>query len=126
MGGFPESGFRESETTGTAVVSLSVGVEKAFSKLKGLSQIRHAIASCVQVRQATSEALPRVLRDPERMDRPKKVCPAPRGSDLQESFRLTKNRRLFLALYEGKIIAGTPVRFYFGSNSRVCLECIAA
>ena len=116
MGAFPESGFRESETTGTAALSLSAGAEKIFSKLKGRSQIRHAIASGVQVRQATSEDLPEYYAILKGWSE-RKGLPCPSWEFQQESFRLTNNRRLFLALYEGKIIAGTPVRFYPGATA---------
>jgi hypothetical protein len=111
-----ESGYRESETTGTAALSLSAGAEKTFSKLKGRSQIRHAIASGIEVRQATSEDLPQYYAILQGWSE-KKGLPCPTWEFQQESFRLTQNRRLFLAIHQGKIIAGTPVRFYAGATA---------
>lgn len=113
---FRKMRFRETLTTGTAALDLSAGPEKTFSRLKGRSQIRHAISAGVQVRQATPEDLPEyyaILKDWSAQ----KGLPCPSFEVQQESFRLTNNRRLFLAVHEGKIIAGTPVRFYPGATA---------
>ncbi len=111
-----ESGFRLSETSGTAALDLRGGAKKTFSKLKGRSQVRHAISAGVEVRQATPDDLPdyySILKDWST----RKGIPCPSLELLRKFFELTNNRRLFLAVYQGTIIAGTPVRFYPGATA---------
>jgi len=113
---FREDRFTETETTGTAALDISLGPEKVFSKIKGRSEIRQAISFGLQVRQATLEDLPEyyaILKDWS--DRKRMPCPS--LEYLQQAFRLTDNRRLFLAIHEGKIIAASSVRFYVGGTA---------
>jgi lipid II:glycine glycyltransferase (peptidoglycan interpeptide bridge formation enzyme) len=79
--------------------------------LKGRSQIRHAMSAGVEARPATPEDIPAYYEILKGWSE-RKELPCPSLEFLQESFRLSNSRRLFVALYEGKIIAGTPVRFY--------------
>ncbi len=116
LAAFRQGQFRETTTTGTAALDLSLGPKKVFSKVKGRSEIRQAISFGLQVRQATLEDLPEyyaILKDWS--DR--KGMPCPSLDYLREAFRLTDNRRLFLALHEGRIIAASSVRFYRGGTA---------
>jgi len=109
-------GFKESQETGTAALDIGEGPEKTFKRLKGRSQIRHAISAGVEVRQARQEDVPEyysILKDWSG----RKELPCPSFDFIKESFSRTGNRRLFVAIYEGKIIAGTPVRFYAGGTA---------
>jgi hypothetical protein len=113
---FRQNGFAETETTGTAALDISMGPEKVFSKVKGRSEIRQAISFGLQVRQATLEDLPEyyaILKDWSE----RKGMPCPSLEYLEQAFRLTDNRRLFLAIHEGKIIAASSVRFYVGGTA---------
>jgi Acetyltransferase (GNAT) domain len=110
------SRYRESETSGTAALDLSGGPEKTFKKLKGRSQIRHAISAGIEVRQATGDDIPdyyAILKDWSE----RKELPCPSLDIVKASFQLSGNRRLFVAVHEGKVIAGTPVRFYAGATA---------
>jgi hypothetical protein len=108
--------YVDSHTPGTAALDLSPGPEKVFSKLKGRSEIRQAIAFGVQVRPATIEDLPEYYAILKGWSE-RKGLPCPSFEAQQESLRLADNRRLFLALHEGKIIAGSSVRFYPGGTA---------
>jgi Acetyltransferase (GNAT) domain len=115
-------GFGEGETSGTAMLDLSGGPEVTFSRLKGRSQIRHAVKSGVTVRQAAPEevlAYYAVLKTWSEATR----LPCPSLEFERTLFRLTHNRRLFVAVYEGKIIAGTPVRFHPGTIAEYAWNC---
>jgi hypothetical protein len=108
--------FVEKRTTGTAALDISAGPEKVFAKLKGRSEIRQAMALGVEVRQSTPEDIPEyyaILKG--WMER--KGMPCPTLESQQELFRLTENRRLFLALHGGKIIAGSSLRFHLGGTA---------
>ncbi len=116
MSGFAKAQFSETQTAGSGALDLSAGSQEIFSRVKGRSQVRHAISSGVEVREATPEELPEyyaILKDWS--DR--KGLPCPSLEVQRESFRLTRSRRLFIALYKGKIVAGTAVRFYPGSTA---------
>jgi hypothetical protein len=70
----------------------------------------------VQVRQASLEDLPEYYPILKAWSE-QKGLPCPSFEFQLESFRLTDNRRLFLASHEGKIIAGSSVRFYQGHTA---------
>jgi len=110
------SRYRESETTGTAALDLSSGPEKTFKKLKGRSQIRHAISAGLEVRQAKEEDIPDYYAILKGWSE-RKELPCPSLDLVKESFKLSGNRRLFVAVHEGRIVAGSPVRFYPGATA---------
>ena len=110
---FGDGQFVETETSGTAVLDLVAGPEKVFSA-KGRNKIRQAIASGLEVRQATPEDVPEYHAIQKGWS-DRKGLPCPSLEYQQACFRLTDNRRLFLAFYEGKIVAGSSVRFYPGA-----------
>jgi len=111
---FGKAQFRESRTAGTGALDLSSDAQEIFSRVKGRSQIRRAISSGVEVRQATLEELPEYYRILKGWS-DRKGLPCPAFDVQQETFRLTNNRRLFVALDGGKIVAGSSMRFYRGS-----------
>ncbi len=103
--------FQIKETSGSAYLDISGGDVATFNKLKGRSQIRHAISAGVAVRVATDKdlcdyhAILKAWSDAKRL-------PCLSLEQTRSMFQLTTNRRLFVAVHEGTVIAGTPIRFY--------------
>ena len=116
---FSADGFRRRKLLGTVVLDLTRGADalfKEFSKDRRRN-IRFAEKHGVEVREATTDQdifdahqVYSAWRGTER----KQVHSDWSLADFSKTVRLTKNRRLFLALLSGKVIAINIFRFYPG------------
>jgi Acetyltransferase (GNAT) domain len=116
MATLADSGFRERRYEGVVMLDLSRGPDALFRKFSSNKKIniRKAMRYGVSVDSAKNRdevsAYYLVYVDWAR----RKALPIIRQHEFQETFDLTTNRRLFLARYEGHIIAGIVVRFFPG------------
>lgn len=108
--------FRQKPFEGVVMLDLTRGPEALFRQFSSNKKIniKKAIKYGVSVELANSpddvSAYYAVYVDWTR----RKALPVIRQDEFQESFALTKNRRLFLARHEGQLIAGVVVRFLPG------------
>jgi hypothetical protein len=106
--------FHRRQYEGVVMLDLTHGPDALFRKFSENKRrnIKTAIRRGVSVESATSvedvSAYYEICVDWSR----RKALPVPHKDEFQQTFALTKNRRLFLARHEGKIIAGVVVRFF--------------
>ncbi len=105
--------FRQKRYEGVVMLDLSHGSEALFRKFSEnkRTNIKKAIKNGVAVEPAKSpddiSAYYIICLDWCR----RKGLPIPEQDQFKQTFGLTKNRVLFLARYEGKIVAGVVIRF---------------
>ncbi len=110
------SRFRKRRYEGVVMLDLSRGPDPLFRKFSENKRrnIKRAIKYGISVKPATSPdeifAYYAVYADWSR----RKALPILTEEEFQEIFALTNNRRLLLARYGDKIIAGLVIRFYPG------------
>jgi hypothetical protein len=108
--------FHQKRYEGAVMLDLERGLHTLFRKFSAnkRTNIKKAIKFGVSVEQARSHddisAYNAIYVDWAR----RKSLPTLKEEELQETFALTANRRLFLARHEGRVIAGVVVRFYPG------------
>lgn len=114
MPGFVERGFRLTKRDDAIVMlDLSRGPDRLFKDFSEnrRTNIRKAIKRGVEVALATTAeefaAYYRIYAEWSR----RKGIPVVAAEDLARALTLTENRRLYLARFEGRIIAGVIVRF---------------
>jgi hypothetical protein len=109
-------GFRSRQEEGVVMLDPSSGAESLFRRFsKGRkAAIRSAIRQGVEVRQAEGNEYYLEYYELQRGWCLKKGIPLMPLEVLEEAYKLRDNRRLFLAYYSGKIVAGSVVRFVPG------------
>jgi hypothetical protein len=124
---FAKYGFRTHATQGSIVLDLSQGPEELFRQFSPSRRrnIRRAERKNVEVFQASSSedfaAFYAVYRSWRRTERKTIEGTELPFETLENACQLVENRRLFLARFSGRIIAGSTVRFY----PKGLLECSA-
>jgi hypothetical protein len=108
--------FRSRQEEGVVMLDPSSGAESLFRQFsKGRkAAIRSAIRQGVEVRQAEGNEYNLEYYELQRTWCLKKGIPMMSLEVLEEAYKLKDNRRLFLAHYSGKIVAGSVVRFVPG------------
>ncbi|MES2221032.1 MAG: GNAT family N-acetyltransferase [Acidobacteriota bacterium] len=114
---FVKAGYRKREFTGNPILDLSLGAEALIANC-GKSQrrnIRFSAKNGVEIIEGkTREEFEAFYTIYERWSSVKQLAQYPKELEW-EAFQTTqKNRCLFLARHEGKIIAGSFIRFYPG------------
>jgi hypothetical protein len=115
---FSGHGFLRRSLEGNVVLDLSKGAEEVFRQFteNRRRNIRLAIKHNVQVFQASTKedfaAFYEVFLSWRHTGRKAIEGPEVPFDTLEKAYRLNANRRLFLARFSGKIIAGTTVRFF--------------
>jgi|SRR5438270_8735402 len=109
-----EPRFRQKGYEGVVMLDLSRGPDALFRKFSENKRrnIRRAIKYGVSISPAKSESeiseYYEICADWSR----RKALPIPRKEEFHKNFALTRNRLLFLARHESKIIAGVVIRFH--------------
>lgn len=116
LNSFPKHGYQYGEEEGVVMLDLTLGPDALFKSFSSTrrTDIRSATKRGVEVFIAETREDFRAYHEIyvawcER----KKLVPASFEA-FEEALLLTENRRLFLARYNGKVIAGTIVRVYPG------------
>jgi len=115
VGAFEQEGYRIEQQNGSAVLDLGGGAGAVFGRIKARRQIRHAIAAGVEVREALPADLPEYYSILKAWSL-RKGLPCPEYSYLTDLLRLSASRRLLVAFHEGRMIAGSTIRFYPGQT----------
>lgn len=116
LAGSVDARLQQRQYEGVVMLDLTQGPDAIFRKFSQTrrSDIRKAIKLGVSTDTATSRdhvaAFYSVYVDWSR----RKQLPFVAEEEMQETFALTANRRLFLARYNGQVVAGVAVRFYPG------------
>jgi len=111
MEAFAAAGFRCQELNGVVMIDLSQGPTALFRGFSQRSNITKAMRSGLEVAQASSaEEFGAYWEIYARWSADRGFAVVPQV-EFCELFARVDNRRLFLARYEGKIIAGSVVRF---------------
>ncbi len=114
---FSRHGFLQRSLEGNVVLDLSMGAQEVFRQFTENRQrnIRLAAKNNVEVFQAMAKedfsAFYEVLLSWRKTERITVEGPEISFETFEKAYQLDGNRRLFLARYSGKIIAGTTVRF---------------
>jgi hypothetical protein len=117
---FERHGFRVREFEGNVVLDLTQGPDALFKQLKlhKRQSIRQATKRGVEIFEASSREDLLAYYDIQarwrQTPRKKIVYPAFSVQEFERRYRLRESFRLFLARYEGKIVAGLTVRFFPG------------
>lgn len=117
---FRQMGFRTATLEGSVILDLSRGSEVIFSQLhpNRRRNVRYAMKQGVEIFQASSRAdflsFYEVYQQWRQTSRKAIVGEVVPFSILEQALTLKENRILFLARYQGKIIAGDIFRFYPG------------
>jgi hypothetical protein len=107
-------GFTEHTEPGVVLLDLSKGVDALFAGCLDRSSIRAATRFGVDVREATDEDIIEYYRIRSAWSE-QKGLPCDSLEVCQQLFRLRNNRRLLVAFHEGKVVAGSVLRFLQGS-----------
>ncbi len=114
---FIRAAYRRREFPGNPVLDLSRGAETLLKQCnsKRRNSIRFAMKSAVEITQATTrEEFESFYQIYEQWCTAKQIFQYPKDVEW-EAFQTTQsNRRLFIARYEGQIIAGSVFRFFPG------------
>lgn len=117
---FHQFAFRHRQLEGNVVLDLTIGAERLFNSLhrNRRRDVRLAIRNGVEVSEASNreELLEyyEVYLQWHRTERKKIVWKLQSREDFMQARALTSNSRLFVARYQGKIVAGIVVRFLPG------------
>jgi len=112
--GLSKSGFRGTQADALVTLDLTRGADALFRKFSSNRRlnIKKAIRAGVEVVQGATDDDFAQYYEVHRAWCDYKRAPAPPSfADVRELLRLTGNRRLFLARFEGRAIAGIVVRF---------------
>lgn len=126
---FRRLGFRHRQLEGNVVLDLTVGAERLFNNLQRNRRrdVRLAIRNGVEVSEASNredlleyyEVYLRWLKT----ERKKIVWRFQSREEFMQVRALTENSRLFVARYQGKIVAGIIVRFCPGGLVEYASNC---
>jgi hypothetical protein len=112
--GFLSSGFRAEDQEGVVVLDLTRGPEALFKEFSGnrRTNVRSAIKRRIEVATASTHEDFRAYYEVYVGWCKRKKQEPVRFETFEEALLLTENRRLFLARFEGKVIAGVIIRLY--------------
>lgn len=120
--------FKVLKQEAVVMLDLKLGADAIFKQFVGTrrTDIRKAIKSGVEVFEATtSEDVAAFYEIHCEWSRHKGFTPMA-VEQLEEALKQRGNRRLFLARHEGRVIAGTILRFYQGGIAEYAANCSSA
>ncbi len=111
--GLRAQGYQEIEQAGVVLIDLTKGPEALFAELETPRAIRTATRAGFDIRESRPEDLPDYHRMRAAWSKAKGL-PCEDLDQLQRLFALRENRLLLVATHEGKLAAGSVLRFTEG------------